>query len=386
MDQAGQHMNIDDIIDPVINFRASGTGALEIPIGQEGDKTSGVGVEDRGGSPLKGPMEGNSEDDASTDVLTTILKELTVQSSKLKNIIQYSFDTTGKYSRKTLYAVSVLFLLFAVCYSTLSTIIGVYDPTHIFEHLLLLKAVHVLIALPNQRTLPSMSSLTVYLVIGVMMVISMSSLYLFQGILSFPMQTLGESMNFLPIILFRPVINIPLRHKDLLYGVIAFISIIIYLIISETCFIGWVLLLVYIVFDAACNIFQSKTFTSDAYFVKLLYPSLVSSAIFAVLTLIVQQDAYIKYPLLTALNCMSSVGLHITNYILLGHVRGGAWMNFLNVTRQFVKLCYSFLIMRSLSVAQFVACTVVFYTLYLHGVSIKMPTEYSRPDSITYTS
>ncbi|GAB1222702.1 hypothetical protein ENUP19_0121G0053 [Entamoeba nuttalli] len=305
--------------------------------------------------------------------------------NKAKVIMSYSFNTE-KFSKPVLLLISGLFIFFAVSSSTILTIVGIVDSQHIFEHLFFVKLTHLIISSPFNRTIPSYSSIKLYLVIGICIVISLTSLYLFQSILSFPMQTLGQSMKFIPIILLRPLFRIPLKQNDLVIGVVTLSTIFVFVIVSNASITSFILLMLYITFDAMAMVLQSKYFTIDDYYAKLFYPSAFSVIIFLILSLLLQNDLIISHYYLCIFNCLSSAMTQITNQILMKHTRGKIWMNTLHVFRQFVKLCYSFLFIQNLTSLQFLSSVLVFLCLFLHGVSFKIPKRFNQQDSITYTS
>ncbi|ELP93514.1 hypothetical protein EIN_060490 [Entamoeba invadens IP1] len=135
-----------------------------------------------------------NEEEPKIDSIEWVLFAIREQVQKAKVVFSYSLNTE-KFSRVSLVVISVLFIVFAITYSSTSTSIGILDCPHIFQHIFFLKLTHVIIAAPNIRSAPTMNSMKLYVMMGVFTVVSLIAFYLYQGLLSFPMQNLGQSMK-----------------------------------------------------------------------------------------------------------------------------------------------------------------------------------------------
>ena len=215
---------------------------------------------------------------------------------------------------------------------------------------------------------------------------SMSCLYLYQTYISFPIQTLGQSMRFIPIILLRPWFPISLKRKDLIVGSIAFSFIIVFVIVSQGTLKAFIMLTAYIVFDAFAMVLQSKYFVSDTYFNKLFYSSIVSCVLFMFMAMTMQRDLKMREYGLCFIVCFASGTVQITSEILSKNTRGKVWNNACQILRQITKLCYTFIFVRGLTSLQFGSAVLVFLCLFIHGVSTKLPTKYEQKESVVFTA
>ncbi|KAL7715462.1 Transmembrane protein [Entamoeba marina] len=331
------------------------------------------------GSPQVNNLKFDEEDEdeeelilnSKEDYLDLLIQELYQHYTKIRLVAQYSI-LTHKYTKKNDDV-------------HISVIFAVNDCSHIFEYLLFVKLTHIILCAPRVRSIPPLGKQYNYIILGACSVISISALSLFQKTLSFPIQSPGQSMKFLSVICLRPFVKIPLKQRDLILGSLMMICILMFVVVSETDPISVILLLTNIVFDSLVGILQSKHFIIEEYHTKLFYSSLSTSIIFCFLAYFLQSNLMMEHPLLCIAICITSASTHISNALLQKNTRGVGWMNYLNVLRQFFKLCYTFIWLQAYTPLQFIFASLVFLCLFIHDVSYKLPNKNDLPDSLTFT-
>ena len=319
------------------------------------------------------------------DFLQFLIDSIKEHIYRAKEIMTHSLSTE-KYTKTTLIIISILFIIVATINSSMESAIGSTDPQHIFEYLFFIKLTHIGISVTKVNKLPSFHNLLLYIIIGIVVTMSMSCMYLYQTYIRFPMQTLGQSMRFIPILLMRPIFPISMKRKDLVMGMLAYAFIIVFVIVSEGTFKAFVMLTAYITFDAFVTVLQSKYFVSDTYFNKLFYTSVVSCILFVLMSVSMQRDLKMQEYKLCIIQCVASGLTQITSEILSKNTRGKVWNNACQIVRQFTKLCHSFVIARSLTSLQFGSASLVFLCLFIHGVSTKVPTKYEKKESVVFNA